>query len=159
MTTESRYYNVLSSIHKVQICEATPYKGLKQWPTWPPLAEEKTTQQLSHTEIAALKHSALFPCPAFQRRSRREAQAQQTNPHFYSFGGFMVWKKTFGTCCPRNRRSSMSLEVNTGVLAADHRPGAELRVWGRKSLAEQRTMWGGERGNISEQLRRNVSHA
>lgn len=43
-------------------------------------------------------------------------------------GGFMVWKKTFSTCCPRNRRSSMSLEVNTGVLAADHRPRGELCV-------------------------------
>lgn len=26
----------------------------------------------------------------------------------------------------------MSLEVDAGVLTADHRPGAELRVWGKK---------------------------
>jgi len=71
----------------------------------------------------------------------------------------MVWKKTFGTCCPRNRRSSMSLEINAGVLAADHRSGAELRVWRRKSLAEQCIVWGGEQGNVSEQLRRKVSRA
>lgn len=42
----------------------------------------------------------------------------------------------------------MSLEVNAGVLAADHRPGAELRVWGKESLAEQGTVQGEEQRKI-----------
>lgn len=71
----------------------------------------------------------------------------------------MVWKKTFSTCCPRNRRSSMSLEVSAGVLAAHHWPGAELGVWGRESLAEHRTMWEGERANVLLQLKGKVSSA
>lgn len=31
------------------LCEVTPQKGLKQWPTWPPLDGEKTAQHLLHT--------------------------------------------------------------------------------------------------------------
>lgn len=38
----------------------------------------------------------------------------------------------------------MSLEVNAGLVAADHRPAAELCIWGRESLAEQGAMWGGK---------------
>lgn len=85
----------------------------------------------THSELAAVNHLAPFPSPAFQR-SRRKAQAQRTNPHFYNCESFMVWKKSFSTCCPRNRRSSMSLKVSTGLLTADHRPRAELRIWGER---------------------------
>ena len=49
---------------------------------------------------------------------------------FIALGFFTLWKKIFGTCCPGNRRSSMSLEVNAGLVTADHQPTAELRIWG-----------------------------
>lgn len=89
---------------------------------------EDNTAPSTHSEVAALNHLAPFPSPAFQR-SRRKAQAEHTNLHFYNHKNFMVWKKSFSTCCPWNRSSSMSLKVNAGLLTADQQPRAELCIW------------------------------
>lgn len=81
---------------------------------------------------------------------------------FIALGFFTLWKKIFGTCCPGNRRSSMSLEVNAGLVAADHQPTAELRIWGGGGFNRTRYYAGREMKkrarNISEQSRRKVSH-
>lgn len=153
-----------SPSHNVQTCEANLCKGLQlRWP-WPPPAEEETTQQLLHAQKLLPQNTLLrsfaliFRGGAVQRHGLGKQAAHTCT--FIALGFFTLWKKIFGTCCPGNRRSSMSLEVNAGLVTADQRPTAELRIWGGKSSTEQDIMqgekWRGKQEDF-KQSRRKVS--
>lgn len=119
----TRYRPVTSSL---QGTDTVPDSSSSGW--------REDSSAAPHWETAALK-----PPRSLAQLSRGGAEGRLSTQTCVVWG-FMVWKTTFSTCCPRNRRSSMSLEVSAGVLAAHHRPGAELGVWGRESLAEEGTM-------------------
>lgn len=108
---------------------------------------EDSTAPSTHSQVAALNLLAPFSSPAFQR-GRRKAQGQPTILHFYNCKNFIVWKKSFSTCCPRNRRSSMSLKVTAGLLTADHRPRAELHVWGERVWQDKAPCGEGTEGTL-----------
>lgn len=122
-----------SSSQQVPTCEVTPCKGLKQWPAWPPLAKRRQHSTFYTLRSCNPEPPGSIPFPSFQRSRRKEKLNTQTSTVITK--NLMVWKKSFSTCCPRNRRSSMSLKSAQGssqqISAPEQNLASGEREFGR----------------------------